>query len=710
VTRWLWLAIAAAPLRVLAAQSEEAAERTVTSVGFRGNHALDRVTLAAAIATSASSWTYRVPLLKYLGLGQRRLFDELEFRRDVLRLHILYRQHGYFEARVDTSVARTATSVSVVFRIEEGPPVLVDTLAVRGLDSVLDVSRLKRKLPLAEGRPFDRIEFDATADTIVLAVQNRGYPFVSIFRNYSVVQSTRTASVEYQVVPGRRARVGDIAVKGAASVSPATIRRSLAIRQGDWFSQDAMYDSQRSLYRTDLFRYASVGIAPDSSAGGADSLVDLLVQVSEGPRSRFRAGVGYGTIDCFRSQATFSTGNFLGGGRRLDLAGKLSKLGVGQPTNLGLANSICSPLSGDPFSVRANYLASATFTQPSLFSHRSTLALTTFSERRSEYKAFERNGVGGSLSLEYGVSRVSLLTLTYRVTYGSTKAEQAVFCIYFDRCDQRAVDVLSQARRQAALSLSFLRNTANSPIDPTSGSVLSLVASHASPLVGSDSLVSYNKVVAEGTWYAELAGAWVLAVRVRGGVIRPGLTFVVDTFIRFVPPEERFYAGGPASVRGFGRNEMGPLVYVADSMVRDPATGASVPAGLRTSPVGSYAIALANLELRFPSPIWSTRLRLAAFIDAGELWNETALGLTPAGLKITPGLGLRFGTPLGPVRFDVAYNGYPRQKGPLYVVSHTAGGAPTQLVLQPGGDYPGPARGAGFFRRLQVQFSVGEAF
>jgi outer membrane protein insertion porin family len=709
VKRWLVVVVATLSVRDLAAQSAQAAERTVTSVGFRGNHALDRLTLAAAIATSASSWTYRVPLLKSLGLGQRRLFDELEFRRDVLRLQILYRQHGYFDARIDTSVTRSSTSVAVVFRIEEGPPVLVDTLAVRGADSVLDVPRLKRKLPLAEGRPFDRIKFDAAADTIALMVQNRGYPFAATFRNYSVVRSTRTASVEYEVVPGRRARVGEISVKGAVSVSPATILRSLAISRGDWFSQDAVYDSQRSLYQTDLFRYASVGIAPDSTASGADSLVDLLVQVSEGPRSRFRAGVGYGTIDCFRSQATFSTGNFLGGGRRLDLAGKLSKLGVGRPTDLGLANSICKALDGDPFSIRANYLASATFTQPALFSHRNTLSATVFTERRSEYKAFERDGVGGSLAMAYAVSRVSLLTLTYRLTYGSTKADTAVFCIYFDRCELRAVDVLLQPRRQAALSLSFLRNTANSPIEPTSGSVLSVVGSHASPLVGSDSLISYDKLVAEGTWYVLLARGWVVALRLRGGVIQPARAFVGDTSIRFVPPEERFYAGGPASVRGFGRNEMGPLVYVADSVVQDAATGASVPFGLRTSPVGSYGIALANLELRFPSPIWSSRLRLAAFVDAGELWNRTAGALTPAGLRITPGFGVRLGTPLGPVRLDVAYNDYPSQKGPLYLVKRDATGA-LQLELWPKGNYDGPTRGTSFFRRLQFQFSVGEAF
>ena len=701
--------VAALCSRDLAAQPGQAPERTVTSVTFQGNHALDRLTLAAAIATSASTWTYRVPLLKHLGLGQRRLFDELDFRRDVVRLQILYRQHGYFEARIDTTVDRTPSSVAVVFAIEEGPPVLVDSIDIRGVDSVLDVRRLEAKLPLTEGRPFDRTAFEAAADTIALMVQNRGYPFVAVYRNYSVQRATRLASVEYEVVPGSRARVGDLVILGAKAVSERTIQRSLAVRRGDWFSQDALYDSQRSLYQTDLFRYVSVGIAPDSTVGGADSLVRVQVRVTEGSRAQLRTGVGYGTIDCFRTQATLTAANFLGGGRRLDLAGKLSKMGVGSPTDWGLGSSVCSALSGDQFSERINYLASATFTQPAVIGRRTTLTLTPFAERRSEYKAFERDGIGSSLAMSLGVGRASLLTLSYRLTYGRTQADTAVYCIYFERCERQAIDQLSQDHRQAALSLAVVRNTANSPIEPTAGSALSLEVSHASPLVGSERLISYNKIVAEGSWYAQLARGWVVAVRVRGGVVRPGLAFVADSSIRFVPPEERFYAGGPASVRGFGRNELGPVVYVADSMVLAPTTGDRVPVGVRTSPIGSHAIALANFELRMPSPVWRSRLRLAGFVDAGELWDQTAGGLLPSGLKVTPGVGLRVGTPLGPLRLDVAYNDYPRQPGPLYSVVRNAAGAPTGLNLEQS-DYQGPPRGAGFFRRLQFQFSVGEAF
>src|ERR1700674_3151259 len=93
---------------------QERPDLAVSSVSFDGNHSLDGYTLASAIATSSSSWTYRL-----FHIGERRSFDELELRRDMLRLQLLYRQHGFYDARVDTTIKRGTSSVSVKFRIEE---------------------------------------------------------------------------------------------------------------------------------------------------------------------------------------------------------------------------------------------------------------------------------------------------------------------------------------------------------------------------------------------------------------------------------------------------------------------------------------------------------------------------------------------------------------------------------------------------------------
>src|SRR5207247_256553 len=116
--------------------------------------------------TSSSSVFASVWLLRWMGLGEKRYFNELEFRRDVVRLLLLYRQSGYMNAVVDTVVRREAGDVHVLFRIYEGEPVRLTRLSLVGLDSLLDVVALKRTLPLQEGAPFNRMLFQASADTI----------------------------------------------------------------------------------------------------------------------------------------------------------------------------------------------------------------------------------------------------------------------------------------------------------------------------------------------------------------------------------------------------------------------------------------------------------------------------------------------------------------------------------------------------------------
>lgn len=686
-------------------------DRTVTSVRFRGQRALDAYTLGTSIATSPSECFLGIAFLRHFGLCRPRPFDELEFRRDVLRLALLYRQRGYYDARVDTMVRRDARTAAITFRIVEGLPVRVESVAVRGTTGVLEEASILKRLSFREGQPFDRLAFEGAADTIALLLRDRGFPFVQVYRNFTVDREARGAQVRFDVAPGPRARVGEIQLVGGRSVPPRTIRRTLAVREGDWFSDRALRASQRGLYDTELFSFADVGIAPDSLIAGADSLVRLQVQVSEGVRDRLRLGAGYGTIDCFRAQGSWAAAGFLGGTRRLDVVAKVSKLGAGRPTDIGLRHSLCPALAPDPFSDRLNYIGSVGFTQPQFLARSSALTVAGFAERRSEFKAYERQAVGGSVGLTFGVGRRLPVTVAYRLAYGRTSADPATFCTFFDRCEESTIALLSERRRQAAVVVSATRSTASPVLEPAGGSTYLLEVTHASPFIGSDSLIVFNKVLGEASWYRRVPATrgWVLALRVRAGAIRPGLALVADSAIRFVPPEERFYAGGPSSVRGFDRNTLGPLVYVADSLTVNAVTGDTVPSNLRTSPVGSYAILLANAELRIPSPVVRDRVRLAAFVDVGRLWDMGEQGMVSAGYRVTPGVGVRVLTLLGPLRVDVAYNDYPRQRGPLYVAVPATATTPGRLdVVSP--DYAGPARRTAFFGRLRFQFSVGEAF
>src|SRR2546429_477884 len=230
---------AAAPL---AAQQEQ--QRVVRGLSFEGNHAIDDYTLSTAIGTSNSSWFARAFPIRLLGLGEKRSFNELEFRRDVIRLLLLYRQSGYMNAVIDTLVRREGRDVYLKFRIYEGDPVRLARLDMMGVDSILDVRRLKRDLPLQEGDPFNRALFQASADTVVSRLKNLGYPYADILRNYDVDVAALRAVATLEALPGARMRVGQVLITGPEKVDTGTLRRMLSVRAGDWFRQDQLYLTQ----------------------------------------------------------------------------------------------------------------------------------------------------------------------------------------------------------------------------------------------------------------------------------------------------------------------------------------------------------------------------------------------------------------------------------------------------------------------------------
>jgi len=200
----------------LGAQQPEA--RVVRGLSFQGNHAIDSYTLSSAIATSRSSYFASAWWLRWTHLGEKRYFDEVEFRRDVLRLMLLYRQSGYVNALIDTTVRRTARDVFITFRIGEGEPVRLARLDITGADSIVSASELKRDLPLREGAPFNRFLFQASADTVVARAKNLGYPYASVLRNFDEDDATLTATATLELVSGPRMRIGDVVIEGLERV------------------------------------------------------------------------------------------------------------------------------------------------------------------------------------------------------------------------------------------------------------------------------------------------------------------------------------------------------------------------------------------------------------------------------------------------------------------------------------------------------------
>jgi outer membrane protein insertion porin family len=685
----------------------------VRSLSFEGNNAIPDAALAAAISTTASSWFARAGMVRWLGLGERRYFDELEFRRDVLRLEVLYKRSGYPDIEVDTLVGRDPRDVYITFRITEGRPILVASLEITGLDSLPDAVRREAvvDLPLQEGDVFNRYLMQVSADTLGRRLRNRGYPTASVFTGFESRTEDYTASVTFEGVPGTPAVFGQARVEGATGLDTAVVRDLLVARPGRPFSDADLLQSQRNLFKTDLVRSVSVGVDSTIWEPGADS-VPLLVQLSESRPYRIRAGLGYATTECFRTSATWTARNFLGEARTLELNGQLSRIGVGDPFDLGMADNICSVTREDTIgSAQVNYRFGATVRRPAFLGPPNTLILSVFAERRSEFKVYRREEVGTAVELQRESPRTRLpVSLSYTLSYGETEATPVSFCAFFNACTPEVIDQLRQRRLLAALSARLDVPRANSPVDPTRGYNATVELTYASKIIGSSAFQQFTRVLADAAWYRPLSRDVVLSWRIRGGLIFSPEVAVGAELNSFVPPEQRFYAGGPNDVRGFNRNELGPVVYVVtDSALRSVGGNPDnlEADSVQVAPTGGNTLLVGNVELRVPSPIFPQRLRLAAFLDAGSLWERGREGeLGRARLRFTPGFGLRIATPLGPARLDLAYNGYAAIPGPLFVADTTGNLQQIRETFS----IDRRSRPLGLGIPLTFQFSVGQPF
>lgn len=723
----------------------ESGDLEVVRLSFQGNSAFSGATLAAGVVTTPSSWARRT--LRFL--GRRRCLDREQFPLDVVRLLIWYRNHGYASATVDTVVTRIGDArVAVLFSVHEGLPVIVDSLTFEGLESVPERAELLQGLATRVDRPFDKYANEATRDSLTGRLRDGGYPDAEVFVGYDTRTTERLARVTFTVVPGPRVRFGEVAVQVAPMsgsqryVADAAVRRVAGIRAGALYSERELERAKRALYQTEAF--ARVVVSADSTVLRGDSTVRVNVSLVEGYRRVARLGGGYGTLDCFRTTGDITQYSLFGSATRVDLRVRVSKIGIGRPLT-GL-EGLCPQAGHDPYSRDLNYYAGATATEPAVF-HEFAPSLALYSERRSEYNAYLRTTpVGGSLSFIRALGRFKQ-AVGYTVEYGRTEAQPALLCAVFNACEATDRDAFQRSQRLGVASLSLMRETGDNPVNPTRGSVLRLELRTAGTYTGSDQGLRFSKILFDGTKYAPAGRDIVLAVRLRaGGVVGPSLSF--SNAALFVPPQERLFAGGPTTVRGFRQNELGPAVYIPsvfDTVRADGRRGGSPsnPAdtvyfraradsgSLRTVPTGGNALFVANLEVRFRSPVLSDVIQWTAFSDVGEVWNRGAPGanLGFKSLSLTPGLGVRLLTVIGFVRADVAYNAYSRTAGAAYfdaplseggalfcvspgntlrVTSSTAG-----RVQQASGSCPGtfqPPRETSLLSRLTFNFSIGQAF
>lgn len=694
------------------AQATDAEDETplVERLTFEGVESVEEDEIAGTLATEATR-CYVFLLKPLCALTHSKLFearkylDRDQLRRDMLRIKVFYWRRGFRHAQVDTAVAPRGRGVAVTFQVAEGPPTLIETIAVEQPREVLDQKTLGRYGLPQRGDRIDMTRLDTLRTKVRRVLWDRGYGNAEVRDSAAPLDSLRVA-LRITVAAGALTYVDTIRVEGNEKVSDRTVQRLVGMQRGDLYKRAELLEAQRRLYRSDLFRQMLLA-SPDS----ADSLKTIVVTVREAPMRAVEAGGGYNTIDYAQLQGHLTLYNFHGTARRVDFRSALGNLGA----------------SGGP-----TWQASASVTQPWFLSYRNSFGVSVFSNRRRIPDVVIDRGTGASATFTHTRFRDIPLSLTYRYERTRIEAGQLYFCINFGNCRLPTISALQQSNSFSPLVLSLRADRTDDPLMPTTGYTARFDVQHASAVTGSD--WRFNRFEGEVAPYLKM-GRRTLVLRAHAGRVT-GSSSSLTEIIReresgiILHPRTRFYGGGARSVRGYAEGQLGPRVLTIDPLrLIEADTTRGTPCTLATiadatcdpnavpskdfvpRPVGGNTLLEGTIEYRLPI---TRSIGAAVFVDAGRVGGNNLGELLKARSAVTPGLGFRYLSPIGPVRVDLGVR--PKRQEELAVVTQAeeADGTLRLVELQTPKRYD-PAEGphgflGGFFSRLQLHLYIGEAY
>lgn len=731
---FFFLLVSQAPLLAQAPSIE------VRAIEFLGNEAFPEDSLARTIVNRETTCRSFSVFGLFCPFGaQREQLNQRELARDVQRLTNFYNIRGFRDARVDTVIVRPSeNTVEVSFQIDEGPPVRIASLTVEGAD-VFEEFDPTAELPVQVGGLLNAIGLAATRDSLIQRFRNRGYPRADVSRSWSLpADSPYQADVTFEVETGPHSVFGPITLVGNEELDGDVIRQLLTFEEGEEYSEVRTLDAQRNLFSIEMIRRASIVEAADPAGTVPDSVVPLQVRITEAEIHNVRFGGGWSTLECGNVEGRWTSRNFYGGARRLQLRGRVANLAADP-----LQESICRQAGINEFG-GLNWLVSAEFTQP-LIQRSVALGLNLFWERQSVQDVFVREAVGVDISLFRVLSANRSITFAYRPELTKLEAAAVFFCTSVQVCTPEDIASLQEPNWLAPLSVNFVQSNTNNFLNPTSGYQFVLNLEHASTVTGSK--FQYNRALAEATAYLEIRRGQVLAARVRAGWVSTRTFFVGSSDV--IHPQKKFFSGGANSVRGFAQNQLGPRVLTIDpSPLLFPKGGdGEIPCTpdqiidltcnadpLRDEafgtprPTGGDLVLEGGLEYRMAL---SRNVEAAIFTDFGRIWTEPGSGKVSR-LEISPGVGIRYMSPAGPIRVDLGY----RFRGiePLQVVTSQIrpfeeGDDPADKITGIVGDQEEPIdyvvtedlalldprvfygpRGGFSRRRFQIHLSIGQAF
>lgn len=573
-------------------------------------------------------------------------FVDAQLDADIDALRLLYRRLGYRDVNIRSAVIPEPGSApvpaAVRIAVVEGPRTLVGRVVIAGNTS-LDERELRAVIGSTAGEPLFEPQLAVDREAIALQFLNRGYVQASVSVGAEFTEDRTRADLTFTVREGPQVFVDHVLVVGNARTSADTIRREMALGPGDPLGFEAIAESQRQVSALGLFRRVRISEIDH----GAEGRRDLLVTVEEAPATT----IGYGGgLEAGRRLLRTSTGgapdervevaprgffevgrrNLFGGNRSVSLFTRLS---------LRLRSDPVLTRDGEQPATDFNeYRVLGTYRQPRLLANADLVASAFLEQGARTSFDFNRRGVRAELARRLSPS----LSVAGRYSLDRTKVFNESFT---DEEESSIIDRVFPQVRLSSFSSSIVHDTRDDVLAPSSGALIGLDGELTARALGSE--VGFVKGFAQGFFYRRLAGrrGVVLATGVRLGLAN-GFVREVERLdddgqpvverLDDLPASERFFAGGDTTVRGFSLDQLGTFPGTLDQ---------------NGFPLGGNAVLVLNAELRVP--VWRD-LGVAAFMDGGNVFrrpNDFSLD----DLRGAAGLGLRYLSPVGPLRLDLGF-------------------------------------------------------
>ena len=637
-------------------------------ISFTGNTVVDDEDVKQKLASRETT--------RFLGVFQGVLydyevFDRYVLERDLERVERLYRARGYYRARARVGrVFYSGRHAKVEIVIDEGPPVVIGRVDVHGTEKVsLLAGVIARSVLLArmpKGEPFDEDAFHAAEADAKRALGNFGYAYAQVIGSAEVDLPKSVVSVGFWLKPGRRARLGRVRIEGLGNLPSGPVERALDLKPGTIYSQDEIDAAKQAVL--DLGVFSSVVVEPDlpPNAGPIDpdkspEVVPIRVRVEVSKLRSVRLGGGV-ALDTTRADVHLTAGwehrNFFGGFRTFQV--EVVPGLVFYPTHL--------PNLQAPERLLPQGRIRSEFRQPGFIEARTNgvlrgqaslypLLLSNDTEAGAPILGYRE--LRGSAGVERSLGKFSAGL--------SQNVQQNTPFVYAGLLDPDLGPVLVSYPELYA-QLAFLDDR----ISPHKGFSLKTTLQVAG--LGGDA--QDVKIQPDARAFLPITKKTTLAFRLSTGFLFPanyGQTVEPNALTRSPGPVSRkswvedsqlmflrgYFAGGAGSNRGYGPREIGPHGIVpfynpgltASELGDDCDPLSVVPSPSCALPLGGFTLWEASIELRYPimGPFSG-----AVFLDGADVSMRKA-NLRFNRPHLSSGLGFRYDTPIGPVRFDAGY-------------------------------------------------------